>query len=460
MATGWVKIAGHLAVYPARTLFAWYLGLFAAGTLLLMLPGSRAQGLPSLDFADALFTAASAASVTGLMVVSVATDLSFAGQLVVLVLIQLGGLGIMSLGTLLFVSLTGRQPLQYRLLTRETLGSPLSTDVGRLIRGVVALTLGVEAVGALLLLLARLGDGPLDELLWWAVFHAVSGFCNAGIALQDSSLAPWSGDPVVLLTMAALIVLGGLGFPVLLDLLHLRREDRDRRTLRFHTRLTITATSALLAGGTLLVFLAERRSALADMPGGTAFLNAFFQAVTARTAGFATLPIEQFAYPTLFIVLLLMFVGGGACSTAGGVKVTTIAVLALEARALLRRRWQTAAFGRGVPMRVLATAAAVVAVYALVLVTGIMLILTLEAHNRPHAEAGGHFMDVVFESVSALSTVGLSTGITGDLGEASRLVVVAMMLVGRVGPLAIASLLLRGPAGPKIRYPESEVIVG
>jgi trk system potassium uptake protein len=460
MQRGLVKFVGALAGYPARMLFAWYLGLMVAGTALLLLPVCRAPGAAPLSLGDALFTATSAASVTGLMVRSVATDLSFTGQLVVLLLIQLGGLGIMSIGTLLFVSLTGRQPVQYRLLTRETLGAPLDANLGRLILMVLAVALAVEAAGALALLLARLGDGPFLAVLWWAVFHAVSGFCNAGIALQDASLAPWAGDPAIILTMAALIIAGGLGFPVILDLLHQRRRDQDRRGLRFHSRLLITATLILLAGGTLAIWLGERDGALGAMPAWQALMNAFFQSATARTAGFATLPVEHFSYPTLMILLLLMFIGGGACSTAGGVKVSTVAVLTAEGFSLLRRRWQTAAFGHGIPARVLATAAAVVVVYALVLMTGIMLLLMLESHDRPHADAGGHFMDIVFEAVSALGTVGLSTGVTRDLGEASRLVVVAMMLLGRVGPLAIASLLLRGPKGPRIRYPESEVIVG
>lgn len=460
MQPGLVKFVGALAGYPARMLVAWYLGLVAVGTALLLLPACRATGADPLDLSDALFTATSAASVTGLMVRSVATDLSFTGQLVVLLLIQLGGLGIMSIGTLLFVSLTGHQPIQYRLLTSETLGAPLGANIGRLILLVIGVSLGVEAIGTLALLAARLGDGPLTDILWWAVFHAVSGFCNAGIALQDASLAPWSGDPAIILTMSALIILGGLGFPVLLDLLHSRRHAHDRRGLRFHSQLVITATLVLLAGGTLAIWLVEHDGALAGLPAGEALMNAFFQGVTARTAGFTTLPVEYLAYPTLFLLLLLMFIGGGACSTAGGVKVSTVAVLTVEGVSLLRRRWQTAAFRHGIPGRVLGTAAAVVVVYGLVLLTGIMLLLILEAHDKPHADAGGHFMDVVFEAVSALGTVGLSTGVTADLGETSRLVVIAMMLLGRVGPLALVSLLLRGPAGPKIRYPESEVIVG
>jgi trk system potassium uptake protein len=460
MPSGMVKYVGALADYPAHALFAWYTGLIAAGTALLLMPVCRAADVAPFIFTDALFTATSAASVTGLMVISVETDLSLTGQFVVLLLIQLGGLGVMSIGTLLFVGLTGRQPLRYRLLTKETLGTPLGADIGRLIMLVLAVMLVIEGIGALALLLARFGDGPFGAVLWWAVFHSISGFCNAGIALQDASLAPWSGDPAVILTMAGLIVAGGLGFPVLLDLFHLRRGDPDRRSLRLHTRLVLTATAALLLAGTLGIWLLDRGGALGSMPAGQAAMNALFQSVTARSAGFATVPVEQFTYSSLFVLMLLMFIGGSSCSTAGGVKVTTVAVLTLEGVALARRRWQTAAFGRRVPQRVLATATAVVMVYVLVLVTGIMLLLVLETRDKPHAEAGGHFMDAVFEAVSALGTVGLSAGMTGELGEASRLVVVAMMLLGRVGPLAMASTLLRRPTGPKIRYPESEVIIG
>lgn len=455
-----VKFAGTLAAYPAHTLFAWYGALMLAGTLLLLLPACRAAGADPLSFTEALFTATSAASVTGLMVISAETQLSFAGQAVVLVLIQLGGLGVMSIGTLLFVSLTGRQPVRFHVLTKETLGAPLGADIARLIGLVIVLTLVLEAIGAVALLLARLGDGPTTEILWWAIFHSISGFCNSGIALQDASLAPWSGDPAVILTMAALIVAGGLGFPVLLDLLHLRRPARDRRSLRFHTRLVLVVSAMLIVGGSLFLWLVERNGAFAGMSAGESALAALFQSVTARTAGFSTLPIETLAYPSLFVLLLLMFVGGGACSTAGGIKVSTFGVLTLQGLALARHKWQAAAFGRRVPERMLSAATAVLSVYTLVLLSGLMLLLVLESRDLAHSGGSGRFMDLAFEATSALGTVGLSTGITGELGEGSRIVLVLMMLLGRVGPLAMASVLLQRPHGPKIRYPESEVIVG
>jgi len=455
-----VKYVGVMADYPSRALFSWYVGLIAVGTLALLLPICRAPGVPPFEFIDALFTAASASTVTGLMVLSLESQLSFTGQAVVLLLIQLGGFGIMSIGTLLFVSATGRQPVRFHVLTKETLGAPLGADVKRLILLVAAVTLAVEAAGAAGLMLARLGDGPFLDVLWWAVFHAVSGFCNSGISLQDASLAAWAGDPTVILVMTGLIIAGGLGFPVLLDLRNVRKTGRDRRSLRFHTRLVVTATFFLVVGGTIVIWWLERNQGLADMGPVDAVVNALFQSVTARSAGFSTLPIESLVYPSLFVLMLLMIVGGSSCSTAGGIKVPTIAVLVLQAKALVRHDWQMNAFHRRVSDRALLLAVTVTATYLVVLVIGAAVLLVLETRDLPRAVAQGEFLDVVFEAVSALGTVGLSTGATARLSDGGQLVVVLMMLLGRVGPLAMASSLLRRPQGPKIRYPQSEVIIG
>lgn len=455
-----VKYVGVIADYPSHALFSWYLGLIALGTMVLLLPACRAPGVAPFGLIDALFTATSASTVTGLMVLSVESQLSFTGQAVVLALIQLGGFGIMSIGTLLFVSATGRQPVRFHVLTKETLGAPLGADVRRLILLVIVVTLAIEAIGTLALLAARLGDGPFLDVLWWAVFHAVSGFCNAGIALQDASLAPWAGDPGVILVMTGLIIAGGLGFPVLLDLQHVRKKGHDRRSLRFHTRLVVSATAILVVGGTLCIWWLERHQGLADMGPTDTVVNALFQSVTARSAGFSTVPIDSLVYPSLFVLMLLMLVGGSSCSTAGGVKVSTVAVLALQAKALARHGWQISAFHRRVSDRALLLAVTVTATYLAVLTVGAALLLVLETRDLPRAAAQGEFLDVMFEAVSALGTVGLSTGATARLSEGGQLVVAAMMLLGRVGPLAIASTLLRRPQGPQIRYPQSEVIIG
>lgn len=454
------RFAGALALYPARTLFAWYAGLVAVGSALLMLPACRAPGAAPFSLMEAVFTAASAACVTGLMVKSTVTDLSLAGQAVVLVLIQLGGLGIMSIATLLFVSFTGRQPVHYRLLTRETVGAPMGSNLRGLLARVVGLTLAVEAVGAALLFLARLGEAPVGKLAWWAVFHSVSAFCNAGISLQDDSLAAWSGDAGVLLVFALLIVVGGLGFPVLLDIVTGGTPWAGGRRLQTHTRLVLWASGVLVLIGTAAIWLIERDGALAGAGAGGSLLHAFFQSVTARTAGFSTLEMAALSNATLLVLMALMFVGGAPCSAAGGVKVTTLAVLVLQGVSQFRRRWQTPVFGRRVPGRVLAVATVVVAVQAVILGAGLMALLVIESGDVSHADSRQGFLDILFEAVSALGTVGLSTGATAGLKDASLAVITAMMLLGRVGPLAVASLLMREPAGPKIRYPEGEIIVG
>lgn len=455
-----LKFAGALAVYPARTLFGWYLGLVAVGTGLLMLPACRAPGTAALSAVDALFTAASAACVTGLMVKSAAADFSFTGQVVLLVLIQLGGLGVMSIATLLFVGITGKQPLHFRLLTRETLGAPVGTDIRGLLGRVVLLTLAVELVGALILGLARAGDAPLHQLVWWSVFHSVSAFCNSGIALQDDSLVAWAADAPVLLTIAALIIAGGLGFPVLMELMSGGRPWAGGRRLNVHTKLVLAASGVLLVLGTAAFWLLERDGVLSGAGTADSFLGAFFSSVTARTAGFSTLDMNELSNATLFVLILLMFIGGGPCSTAGGVKVTTVSVLVLQGLSQFRRRWQTAAFGRRVPGRILVTATVVVAVQGVILGAGLMAVLVIQGGDIPHEAARQGFLDAFFETMSALGTVGLSTGLTTDLKDASRVVITAMMILGRVGPLAIASLLMRAPAGAKIQFPEEEVIVG
>jgi len=454
-----LKFAGALAVYPARMLFGWYAGLVGIGTVVLMLPATRAAGAGAPGLVDSLFTAASAACVTGLMVTPT-TGFSFSGQVVLLVLIQLGGLGIMSIATLLFVGLTHRQPVHFRLLTEETLGAPVGTDLLALLLKVVGLTLAAELAGALMLFVARAGEAPAGELLWWSVFHAVSAFCNSGISLQQDSLAAWSGHAGVLLTVGVLVIAGGLGFPVLFDVLKGGRKWARGRRLSVHTKLVLAASGLLLVAGAVSFWLLERDGALAGAAPAEAATVAFFHSASARTAGFSTLEFGGLSNATLFVLMLLMFVGGGPCSTAGGVKVTTLSVLVLQGVAQARRRWQTAAFQRRVPSRALVTATVVVAVQGLILVTGLMAILVIESGDIPHEASRQDFLDAVFETTSALGTVGLSTGLTTQLKDPSRLVVAAMMVLGRVGPLAIASLLMRGPAGPRIRYPEEEIIVG
>ncbi len=456
------RFVGSLAVYPARALFVWYLLLVLAGTVLLSLPVSHRSGLPAVSISDALFMATSAACVTGLVVRDVA-EFSLAGQIVLLLLIQLGGIGIMTLATLFLVRIIGHQTLRHLAAAQQTVGADLGADLRVLLSGVVRVVLTLESIGFVVLLIGRWGHGPPSEVAWWALFHAVSAFCNAGLTLSPDSLQPWAGQWWITMPVAVLLILGGFGYPVLVDLftnIRHRRPQSGWRGLSFHSRLTLTASMLLLVLGALVFLLVERNAALAGLGPLQASILAFFESATARTAGFSAVPTGALSTLTLFVLALLMFIGAGPSSTAGGIKVTTISALFLYGLGRLRGRHQATAFGHAIPGRLIAGATVVLIVGIGLITLGVALILFFEDSRVSHQAAGPLFIQVLFETVSAFGTVGLSTGITRELGEASRLVIVAMMFIGRIGPLALVMLLLPREHGPDIKYPEGDLQIG
>jgi len=450
---------GALATYPARALAGWYGILVVAGTLLLLLPACRAAGSSPMSFSDALFIATSAACVTGLVVRDVA-EFSALGQGIILALIQLGGIGIMTVATLVVVQLTGRQTLRQLVLARESLGVGLHEDLGRVLVRVVSMTIVFELIGAAVLAAYRLSDLSLSEAVWWGLFHAVSAFCNAGFALSPQNLAPWADSALVNLTITVLVVLGGLGFPVLVDLFtHRRRRPLRWRELHFHSQLVITASAALLLIGTLAILALEYSNAFAGQGLAQSTMTAFFHSASARTAGFSTLDIAGFSNATLFVLILLMWVGGGPGSAAGGIKVTTIAVLVLYGYGRMRGRQEIGLFHHRISTHSVATAAVVVIAGITLIVTSLVFMLMAEQSGIPH-NGGADFLDITFETFSAFSTVGLSMGITPELGELGRFITVLTMYVGRIGPLIVFTLLSRRPHGPAIRHPEAEIQIG
>ena len=456
------RFVGSIAVYPARALIVWYLLLVLCGTGLLLLPVSLRPGLPQVSLSDALFMATSAACVTGLVVRDVA-EFSLTGQIVILLLIQLGGIGIMTIATLFLVNITGRQTLRHLALASQTLGADMNTDLRLLLRGVVGVALTLEAIGFSALTVARWGEAPAGEVLWWSLFHAVSAFCNSGLALSPASLQPWAGVHLITLTMAMLLIMGGLGYPVLVDLftnLRHRWPFFGWRELSFHSRLTIIASLVLLLIGMMVFLFVEREGTLAGMGIGQASSVAFFESATARTAGFSVVPTGALSTLTLFTLIVLMFIGAGPSSTAGGVKVTTVSALFLYGLSRLRGRRQATAFGRSISSHLVAGATVVLIVGVALVTLATALILLFEDSRVPHTLAGSLFMDVLFETVSAFATVGLSTGITESLSEPSRLVIVTMMFIGRIGPLALVVLLTPSEHGPDIKYPEGELQIG
>lgn len=455
-----VKLTGPLLTYPARAAFTWYLGLIGLGTVLLLQPLATAPGRERLSVLDALFTATSAACVTGLTVRSTAHDLSLFGQAVVLGLIQLGGIGIMTVTT--FFSLRfGRESLRHRIVLAQTLGG-YDSDLRTTLWNVIRLFLVCEAIGFALLALRNLMAVPSWNGIWEALFHSISAFCNAGFALHDSSLAPHQGDVLVNLTIMALIIVGGLGFPVVSNVWRAWRDKRRQgwSELTVHTRLMLIGSAALLAGGFVAFLALEWNNALLGMPLWRKLLVASFQSTTTRTAGFETVPVAWLTSATLFTMMLLMLIGGGPCSTAGGFKVSTLAVLVCHAWSRFRGSSRVNVFRRSIAPTIVDSAMATALLFGVVGALALTGVLIADQSYTSFSESEHSFLDLAFEVCSALGTVGLSTGITPHLDDLAKLVVVVLMFLGRLGPISVFVALSVSQRRELVEYPKEEVLVG
>jgi len=452
-----------MAALPRRGLSApqlaalSFIGLIVVGTLgFLLLPGLYTS--TPLDWVDALFMATSAVCVTGLVVADVSQSFTIWGQAWLLLLIQAGGLGILTLAGVI-VSLTGAR---MGLEVHEAAGgaSPVLPPraAARVLRTAVGFTLILEAAGAIALWLAWRGEAGDLRAVWLAVFHTVSAFCNAGFSLFSDSLVGFHSQPPLVLTVAALVVLGGLGFPVVQDLRYRLRGRHSRLSL--HSRLVLVATGALLAGATLLYLVFEWNHELGDMGIFDRIVNAFFMAVTARTAGFNTVDYDGISNPSYFLTLALMWIGGGPSSVAGGVKVTTAALLVLLLWSRLSGADHVSVAGRTIPKETVQRATGLAAGAVLLLGALLFLLLVTESQGVRWADRE-ELVRLVFEVQSAFSTVGLSMGVTPELSTAGRLVLVPAMVLGRIGPLIVlAAMAARQRQRVKFRFAHEDVIVG
>lgn len=447
-------------LHPAQILVLSFAAAIGLGTLLLMTPAA-ATGAP-LGLVDALFTATSATCVTGLVVVDTGTALSAFGQGVVLALIQLGGLGIMTYSSVFLLALGRRISFRGQALLEDTLGRGKRTPVRRLVRHVVAFTLIIEVAGALVLTAAFASNRPLGEALYQGVFHAVSAFCNAGFSLHADSLTQYRGSWPVNLAVLGLIVLGGLGFLVLDDVKDAWADWRGGRVvrLRLHSKVVLAGSAGLTVLGAAGIWFFERGNALVGLTRGEAFLACVFQAVTPRTAGFNTLDYASLTDVTLFLTILLMFVGASPGSCGGGIKVTTAALLAALFRARLLGRRRVSLFRRTVPDPTVARAVTIAVASFSFATVGIFLLLASEVGSAPHGASGGSFLEYFFEVVSAFGTVGLSTGTTTSLSPPGRLLVTAVMFAGRLGPLTLAVAVGLRDERAKLWYAEENLMVG
>ena len=421
------------------------------GTALLALPIARA-GSGGASGMEALFTATSAICVTGLAIVDTPTSWSGFGEAVILALIQIGGFGIMTLASLLGLLVARRLGLRTRLTAQTETKTLGLGDVRRVLLGVAAFSLAFEAIVAVILTLrlATEHDEPFGQAIYHGIFHAISAFNNAGFALYSDNLVRFATDPVVSLTIAAAIILGGLGFPVLFEL---RRELLTPSTWTVHTRIVVWATVFLVVGGAALVTAFEwsNPKTLGPLSTGGKLLAGFFQGVQPRTAGFNSLDYGEMNETTWLVTDLLMFIGGGPAGTAGGVKVTTIAVLAFIVLAEVRGDPEVHVRNRRLPRGAQRQAVSIVALALAVIAASTVTLLAISGQNLDR---------VLFETISAFSTVGLSTGITADLPAAGQVLLILLMFLGRVGTITLASALALRARPILYRHPEERPILG
>ncbi|WP_205602434.1 TrkH family potassium uptake protein [Chelativorans alearense] len=441
----------HPIQRPARLVPLAFLIAILVGTALLMLPVSR-SGPEGAPFLTALFTATSAICVTGLVVQDTPTYWSGFGQGVILVLFQVGGFGIMTGATLLGLLVTRRLKLTSRLVAQAETKSLTLGDVTGILRLILLVTVVVELLTtALLALRLRYSyDNPWDEALWNGLFQAVSAFNNAGFSTYSDSLSGFAADPAVLAPIMAAVVIGGLGFPVLFEL---RKEMLKPARWSIHTKITLLGTAFLLLLGLTATAAYEwsNPATLGAFDWPEKLLNAASHSVMTRTAGFNSIDVGGMRIETLTVTYALMLIGGGSAGTAGGIKVTTFFLLGFVVWAEIRGQNDTTAFNRRIGTHVQRQALTIVLLAAGIIGAGVLILLSVTSFP---------LHDVVFEVVSAFATVGLSTGITGDLPAAGQLTIIALMFVGRVGTITLASALALQERYVPFRYPEERPIVG
>jgi len=473
------RVLAHLRFRPAHILVGSYLLIIATGVALLYSPRATARGsFPSIE--DGIFTATSAVCVTGLIVQDTGSYWSPFGQMVILVLIQIGGLGLMTFGAFFSLVLARRMRLREQLLMQDVLSYDVAGRIARTVVLILLVTAAAEAIGAGVLFVSLRGDWPAAERLYLSVFHSISAFCNAGFSLFATSMQKQVDNVLVNLIMMTLIVVGGLGFVVHQNLLDLAREAWRRRlarrtllqvgeaaspttaeaqpqarpTMLLQTKLVLVVTAALLGGGFLAFLLLEWNHGFGGLSVTGRVLAAGFQSVTARTAGFNTVATKTLTPASQFLSILLMFIGASPGSTGGGIKTTTFAMLLLAVLAIVRNREGVESFGRTIPGDVINKTITVVILGGFVVAGATVALLVIESAQ------GRTFLQVFFEVMSAFGTVGLGLGITAKLTAAAKLMLCLVMLVGRIGPLTLVLAISQLGPKPAYDYPRGTVMVG
>ncbi|MGF0115632.1 TrkH family potassium uptake protein [Promicromonospora sp. Marseille-Q5078] len=449
---GWANRAAR--EYPARLAMTVFAAVITVIWLLLLTPWATASGRGA-SVVDALFTATSAVCVTGLVVHDTATYWSEFGHVVILVGIKVGGLGVMTLASLLGLAVSRRLGLTQKLLTASETKTERLGEVGALLRTIIITATSIELCISLLLFprFLALGDGA-GTAAWHALFYGISSFNNAGFVPTEHGLLPFASDWFVLVPIALGVFIGSLGFPVILNVLTNRRRHKHWvRALSLHTKLTVTTSLALLVGGAVLIGAMEwaNPATFGGQGFATKILSSVFASVMPRSGGFSSVPVEGMTQETWLVTDALMFVGGGSASTAGGIKVTTFAVMLLAIVAEARGDADTEVFGRRIPRDTLRLSIAVVFMGATAVLVSCLALLRLTDLQLSEA---------LFEVISAYATVGLSTGVTGTLPDAAKYVLCALMFVGRVGVISLLGALALRDRRRIVRFPEERPIIG
>ena len=467
-ALGAMQTLFHRGTRPEMILAGSFATLIGIGSLMLLLPNSSASLENPIRPMDALFTSTSAVCVTGLAVRDTGSEFSHFGQMVIMALFQTGGLGLVTFVAFLSIFSSRSLPVPQMVAFGQLVNAPKLSDLKRQIVGILLATIIIELIGAgfLYQFAPEVGD-PLNRLQWSA-FHSVSAFCNAGFALQGDSVTAYQGNAGIMFTLMGLIVLGGLGFPVIAELLghrytrapFFRRFGIFRRIhagkaphrLSLQTKLSLTVTGGLLVAGFAAFWLLELPHLLQEESWGDGLLIAAFQSVTARTAGFNSIPIGEMQDASQVFMMFLMVVGASPISMGGGIKAVTFGILLLTLRSMVTRRDRVEVFHRTIPVSTLFAAVSVFVLYIMAAAVGVFLLAVFDPELR--------FQDQLFEVISALSTVGLSTGITTQLSVPSQLVLCVAMFLGRVGPLAMVLAVFQNRRSRPYQYPEEKLVVG
>lgn len=448
---------------PTRMIVSSFAVLILLGTVFLALPFSVAEG-ESLKLIDALFVATSAVCVTGLSPVDISTRLSFFGQFIVLILMQLGGLGLMTFTTTLYFWFGQRLPITDRLAIQETFQTT-PKQIRQLILYILAFTFSIEGIGAILLFINWTIKGQFEsfgQTLWNSVFHAVAAFTHGSFALFPDSLIRFQKDFFVQFIVTSLIIAGGIGFLVANELKSWveSKFNGNRFRLSVQTRLTLLTTLGIIVAGTLLIFLSERSLAFANFTNSEALMNSYFFSIVPRTSGFNTIQMTEFSGTGVLLLMMLMFIGGSSGSTAGGIKVGTFGLLLAYTWARFRGKNQLNLWKRTVPQTSIDKATAVVVASAAVIIIATVILMFNETRGLGAEQSQAKFAPILFETISAFGTVGLSLNFTDKLSDFGKFILVLVMFVGRIGAISVAIAISLREKQTQFSYAEENIMIG